>query len=78
VGKTFLIDNLHNLVLVHDSCYGKYISQSSLGKVIDVIWRNQALSDKALGGAMLFTASIVFVYYTIWAILLVRPLHSPG
>ncbi|KIM87116.1 hypothetical protein PILCRDRAFT_815576 [Piloderma croceum F 1598] len=29
-----------------------------------------ALSDKVLGGAMLLTASIVFIYYTIWAILL--------
>jgi len=29
-----------------------------------------AASDKALGGAMLLTASIVFVYYTIWTILL--------
>ncbi|KAE9396072.1 hypothetical protein BT96DRAFT_885121 [Gymnopus androsaceus JB14] len=27
-------------------------------------------SDKALGGAMLFTAAIVFTYYTTWAILL--------
>ncbi|KII88476.1 hypothetical protein PLICRDRAFT_110173 [Plicaturopsis crispa FD-325 SS-3] len=30
----------------------------------------QAASDKVLGGAMLFTASFVFVYYTVWAILL--------
>jgi len=27
-------------------------------------------SDKALGGAMLFTAAIVFTYYTTWAIIL--------
>jgi Dolichol phosphate-mannose biosynthesis regulatory protein (DPM2) len=31
----------------------------------------QGASDKALGGAMLLTASAVFVYYTAWAILLV-------
>ncbi|KZP19461.1 hypothetical protein FIBSPDRAFT_827990 [Athelia psychrophila] len=40
-----------------------------------------AASDKALGGAMLLTASIVFVYYTIWAILLpffdkTSPIHD--
>ncbi|KAF7976345.1 hypothetical protein HWV62_5911 [Athelia sp. TMB] len=40
-----------------------------------------AASDKALGGAMLLTASIVFVYYTIWAILLpffdkTSPIHN--
>jgi len=40
-----------------------------------------AASDKALGGAMLLTASIVFVYYTIWAILLpffdaTNPIHD--
>jgi len=29
-----------------------------------------ALSDKALGGLMLLTAGFVFVYYTIWALLL--------
>ncbi|KAI0928531.1 hypothetical protein AcW1_005747 [Taiwanofungus camphoratus] len=28
------------------------------------------LKDKALGGIVLFTASVIFVYYTIWAILL--------
>jgi hypothetical protein len=43
---------------------------------IDIIWRHQALSDKALGGGMLLTASIVFVYYTIWALLLVRLLGN--
>ena len=31
----------------------------------------QAVSDKALGGAMLLVASVVFAYYTTWAILLV-------
>ncbi|AFR97643.1 dolichyl-phosphate mannosyltransferase polypeptide 2, regulatory subunit [Cryptococcus neoformans C23] len=29
-----------------------------------------ATSDKLLGGAMLFIAAFVFVYYTIWALLL--------
>jgi len=29
-----------------------------------------AASDKALGGAMLFVAAFVFVYYTVWALLL--------
>ncbi|PFH54332.1 hypothetical protein AMATHDRAFT_135819, partial [Amanita thiersii Skay4041] len=29
-----------------------------------------ALSDKALGSAMLLVASVIFVYYTVWAILL--------
>lgn len=38
----------------------------------------QAASDKALGGAMLLTASIVFVYYTIWAILLVSLIKISG
>lgn len=33
---------------------------------------SQATSDKLLGGAMLFIAAFVFVYYTIWALLLVR------
>ncbi|KAF8238644.1 hypothetical protein L208DRAFT_249022 [Tricholoma matsutake] len=33
-------------------------------------------SDKALGGAMLLTASVVFVYYTAWAILL--PFFDPS
>jgi hypothetical protein len=43
------------------------------GRKIDIIpWQQQAASDKALGGAMLLTALIVFVYYTVWAILLVR------
>jgi dolichyl-phosphate mannosyltransferase polypeptide 2 regulatory subunit len=38
----------------------------------------KAVSDKIFGGAMLFTASVVFVYYTVWAILLVRsPLLDP-
>lgn len=32
----------------------------------------QALSDKVLGGSMLFTAAFVFVYYTAWALVLVR------
>ena len=32
----------------------------------------QAASDSLIGGAMLFTAVFVFVYYTTWAILLVR------
>ena len=31
----------------------------------------EALSDKATGGAMLFAAASVFIYYTIWTILLV-------
>jgi dolichyl-phosphate mannosyltransferase polypeptide 2 regulatory subunit len=40
-----------------------------------------ALSDKVLGGAMLLTASVVFIYYTIWAILLpffdtTSPIHD--
>lgn len=44
---------------------------------IDVSYTSlQAASDKLLGGAMLLTASIVFVYYTVWAILLVRGLVS--
>ncbi|WVQ69224.1 uncharacterized protein L199_007440 [Kwoniella botswanensis] len=30
----------------------------------------QATSDKLLGGAMLFVAAFVLVYYTIWALLL--------
>ncbi|PPQ83327.1 hypothetical protein CVT25_003966 [Psilocybe cyanescens] len=38
-------------------------------------------SDKALGGAMLLAASVVFTYYTTWAILLPffdssNPIHS--
>ena len=32
----------------------------------------QGLSDKALGGAMMAAAITVFVYYTTWAILVVR------
>ncbi|KAL1742920.1 dolichol phosphate-mannose biosynthesis regulatory [Schizophyllum fasciatum] len=41
----------------------------------------QAASDSVIGGAMLFTAVFVFVYYTIWAILLPffdpsSPIHS--
>lgn len=32
----------------------------------------QGTSDKALGGLMLLAASTVFIYYTIWALLLVR------
>lgn len=28
------------------------------------------VSDKALGGAMLLTAAVVFTYYTIWALIL--------
>jgi len=28
------------------------------------------VSDKVLGGGMLFTALFVFVYYTTWAIIL--------
>jgi len=40
-----------------------------------------AVSDKVLGSAMLLAASIVFVYYTIWAILLpffdaTSPIHG--
>ena len=31
----------------------------------------QAISDKALGGLMIFVAIFVFVYYTVWALLLV-------
>lgn len=31
----------------------------------------QATSDKLLGGMMLFVASFVFVYYTVWALLTV-------
>jgi dolichyl-phosphate mannosyltransferase polypeptide 2 regulatory subunit len=31
----------------------------------------QGVNDKALGGAMLLVASVVFTYYTTWAILLV-------
>jgi len=39
------------------------------------------LSDKALGAAMLLVASVVFIYYTTWAILLPffppsHPLHD--
>ncbi|KAL0581717.1 Dolichol phosphate-mannose biosynthesis regulatory protein [Marasmius crinis-equi] len=33
-------------------------------------------SDKALGGAMLLAAAVVFVYYTTWAILL--PFFDPS
>jgi len=33
-------------------------------------------SDKAVGGAMLLAASVVFVYYTAWAILL--PFFDPS
>ena len=32
----------------------------------------QGLSDKALGGAMMAAATTIFVYYTTWAILVVR------
>lgn len=32
----------------------------------------QAVTDKALGGAMMAAAAFVFVYYTTWALLLVR------
>ncbi|TFY60094.1 hypothetical protein EVG20_g7550 [Dentipellis fragilis] len=35
-----------------------------------------AVSDQALGGAMMLTASVVFVYYTTWAILL--PFFDPS
>ena len=41
----------------------------------------QGLSDKALGGAMMAAAITVFVYYTTWAILVVRvvaPSRSPN
>lgn len=34
------------------------------------------MSDKALGGSMLLVAALVFVYYTTWAIILVRTLRS--
>ena len=34
----------------------------------------QGLSDKALGGAMMAAATTIFVYYTTWAILVVRVL----
>jgi len=33
------------------------------------------MTDKALGGAMLLAASVVFTYYTTWAILLVSLRH---
>ncbi|KXN89238.1 Dolichol phosphate-mannose biosynthesis regulatory protein [Leucoagaricus sp. SymC.cos] len=36
----------------------------------------QGTSDKALGGAMLLAASVVFTYYTTWAILL--PFFDPS
>lgn len=34
------------------------------------------MTDKALGGAMLLAASVVFTYYTTWAILL--PFFDPS
>ncbi|PBK78203.1 hypothetical protein ARMSODRAFT_873888, partial [Armillaria solidipes] len=36
----------------------------------------QGTSDKALGGAMLLAAAVVFTYYTTWAILL--PFFDPA
>lgn len=30
------------------------------------------MNDKALGGLMLFLATLTFIYYTIWTLLLVR------
>ena len=36
------------------------------------LMKAQGTSDKALGGLMLLAASTVFIYYTIWALLLVR------
>lgn len=36
----------------------------------------QAASDKVLGGTMLLAASVVFVYYTAWAIVLVCRLEN--
>ncbi|KDQ60797.1 hypothetical protein JAAARDRAFT_31777 [Jaapia argillacea MUCL 33604] len=33
-------------------------------------------SDKVLGGSMLLTAAVVFIYYTTWAILL--PFFEPS
>lgn len=35
-------------------------------------YKIQGVSDKALGGIMLITAAVVFVYYTMWALILVR------
>lgn len=32
----------------------------------------QGVTDKALGGAMMAAAAFVFIYYTTWALLLVR------
>ena len=32
----------------------------------------QALSDRIIGGAFLAVATFVFVYYTLWALVLVR------
>ena len=37
----------------------------------------QALSDRVIGGALLFVASFVFVYYTLWAIVMVRRCSQP-
>lgn len=37
----------------------------------------QGVTDKALGGAMMAAAAFVFIYYTTWALLLVRfALHT--
>ncbi|OCH94985.1 hypothetical protein OBBRIDRAFT_716247, partial [Obba rivulosa] len=41
----------------------------------------QTMNDKTLGGAILLVATLIFVYYTIWAIFLPfletsNPLHN--
>lgn len=56
------------------------MSLLNLGGLVVSQLSRQAVSDKALGGSMLFVAALVFVYYTTWAILLVSiprdaPLH---
>lgn len=48
--------------------YGVYFIPIKYAILIRVI---QVGSDKAMGGAMLLAASVVFTYYTTWAMLLV-------
>ncbi|WWC59284.1 uncharacterized protein I303_101835 [Kwoniella dejecticola CBS 10117] len=46
------------------------LSNSCVASANEYPHDHQATSDKLLGGAMLFVAAFVFIYYTIWALLL--------
>ena len=50
---------------------GKYCINPIMRHLND--WPSQGGSDKVLGSIMLLVALAVFIYYTVWAILLVSP-----